>query len=120
VLMILLLPLVRERRRKILDDFGVQLFKVLRANADKISETVAKAKSQGFTKPEFVANVKSLISNTTCSDILLQNHFGIYFKVFDGADAFECVLRTVKEHCKSLPKLEEVRKSLCGGLKVSL
>jgi len=98
----------------------VQLFKVLHENAHNISETVAKAKSQGITKPEFVSNVKSQIKNSTCSDSLLQNHFGIYFKVFDGADAFECVLLKVKEHCKSLPKLEEVRKSLCGGLKVSL
>jgi len=111
---------IGERRRKILDDFGLQLFKVLRENADKITQAVAKAKSDGLSKQEFVDYVKTKAQDPECTDNLLKKHFGIYYRVFDGADAFETVLKTVKDHCKTLPKLELIRHSLCGGLKVSL
>jgi len=111
---------IGERRRKIIDDFGASLITVLRSNADQIQKTVSAAKSQGMSKGEFVTHVQKLLKKGDCKDTLLQNHFGIYYKVFDGHDAYDTVRSTVKQHCATLPKLELIRNTLCGGLKISL
>jgi RNA ligase len=106
----------KERLEK-LEDFGMKLMEVIEKNARRVNEIVADAKRRGLSKKEFAQEMKNLAAANKGK---LECHTDIFFKVFEGKDAFQLIVDTLKKNCLTNAKLNKVRDSLAGGLSIKL
>lgn len=82
-----------------------------------MNEIVADAKRRGLSKKEFAQEMKNLAAANKGK---LECHTDIFFKVFEGKDAFQLIVDTLKKNCLTNAKLNKVRDSLAGGLSIKL
>jgi len=106
-----------DRKRKQIEDFGVELFQKIKEASEKINKLVVDAKMRNIKKKDFVAEINQLAKID--NDPLLK-HKCLHFKTFDGGDSFECVKQYLRQHCSNRNKLEEVRYDICGDVKISI
>eukprot|EP01130_Rhizamoeba_saxonica_P014205 TRINITY_DN6180_c0_g1_i1.p1 TRINITY_DN6180_c0_g1~~TRINITY_DN6180_c0_g1_i1.p1 ORF type:complete len:159 (-),score=38.80 TRINITY_DN6180_c0_g1_i1:15-491(-) len=108
-----------DRRKRRIEDFGIQLFKHIVQSAQILQEVVDSARERGITKKDFVSEIRNMKSEDGPS---IYDHPQIFYKCFDSEDllAFDQIVETVIKHCKTHVMLEKVRDSICGGVSIKL
>lgn len=74
---------------------------------------------RALTKSDYVKEVNA-VAETSASSDLIKSHRALYFAVFDSGDAFNKVVKYVRNACSTGRKLNTVRDSICGGVGVKL
>lgn len=89
----------------------------LEERAAEINAVVEDAKKRGLTKKEFVDEMNQKNAGNSEADKMNKT---TYYRVFDGADAFDTIVDVIKKSCNTATRLDIVRKTYCPGLSIKL
>ena len=85
--------------------------------AAEVNAVVADAKKRGLTKKEFVDEMNQNNAGNSDSEKMYKT---TYYRVFDGADAFDTIVDVIKKSCNTASRLDLARKTYCPGLSIKL
>jgi hypothetical protein len=107
----------RPNRKQKIEEFGIKLMAAIEKRAEEVNKVVEDAKKRGLTKKEFVDELNNTTNGNGEAEKLFKT---TYYRVFDGADAFDTIVDVIKKNCSTAAKLDVVRKTYCEGLSIKL
>jgi hypothetical protein len=93
------------------------LMAALEQRAAEINAVIEDAKKRGLTKKEFVDEMNQKNAGNGDSEKMYKT---TYYRVFDGADAFDTIVDVIKKSCNTASRLDIARKTYCPELSIKL
>jgi RNA ligase len=106
-----------HNRKQKIEEFGIKLMAALEQRAAEINAVVEDAKKRGLTKKEFVDEMNQKNAGNGDSEKMYKT---TYYRVFDGADAFDTIVDVIKKSCNTASRLDIARKTYCPELSIKL